>query len=103
MNHWRVSVRSGVDGPVGVGEHPRTGMTHSPGGHSVLGALVCTWVESHTKFVEWLALGVNREAILFSSIGIAVFVTMSVFLISRFGLLSYMSAIFVWYAFNDRR
>jgi hypothetical protein len=49
----------------------------------------------------FVAVAVNREAVVFSTLALVALVGIVVLLVSRFGLLSYVAAMFAMYAIND--
>lgn len=59
------------------------------------------WLAYAALVVEFVALAVNREAVVLSSLSLVLFVSVVVFLISRFGLLAYVAAMFALYTIND--
>ncbi len=59
------------------------------------------WLAYAAMAAMFVALAVNREAVVLSTLALVAFVGIVVFLISRFGLLSYIAAMFAMYAIND--
>lgn len=64
-------------------------------------ALRNRWLANAAVTAMIIALGVNQEAVLFSSLFVIALVASIVILISRFGFLSYVAAMFVYFAVND--